>query len=104
MHKEVKHDKRNLSEAWIDLRKTYDSVYKKWLTEGLKLLDVPKWIVEFFEKASKKWTTLLLIQTNKKTYKIEKVKIEAWNFPRRSAEPIVISYLHHSSYHHTIGK
>ena len=35
MDKEVKHHKRNLSEGWIDLRKTYDSVYKKWLTEGL---------------------------------------------------------------------
>ena len=54
MDKEVKHHKRNLSEGWIDLRKTYDSVYKKWLTEGLKLLDVPKWIVEFFEKGNNK--------------------------------------------------
>ena len=35
IHEEVKHHKRNLSEAWIDLRKACDSVYKKWLTEGL---------------------------------------------------------------------
>ena len=35
IHEEVKHHKRNLSDqAWIDLRKACDSVYKKWLTEG----------------------------------------------------------------------
>ena len=42
MHKEVKHHKWNLSEAWIDLRKTYDSVCKKWLTEGLKEKEINK--------------------------------------------------------------
>ena len=33
IHAEVKQHKRDLAEAWIDLRKAYDSIYKKWLIE-----------------------------------------------------------------------
>ena len=62
IHEEVKHHKRNLSEAWINPRMVYDCVYKKWSTEGLKLWDVPKWIVEVVEKASNNWSTRLLIR------------------------------------------
>ena len=52
-------------------------------------MDVPKWIVEFAEKASNKWKTRLLTQANKKNFKTEKVKIELGIFQGDSLRPLL---------------
>ena len=37
-----KRNKRNLSMAWIDVKKAYDSVYHKWLVEMMASPSVPR--------------------------------------------------------------
>ena len=65
------------------------SIYKKWLIEGLKLLGVPNWIVEFVSSASYKWCTTIMIKVKGKTMKSEKIKIRRGIFQGDALSPLL---------------
>ena len=49
--------KRNLSMAWIDVRKDYDSIDHKWLKEMMILHKFPQWISRVVQRISARWNT-----------------------------------------------
>ena len=56
--------KRNLSMAWIDVKKAYDSVDNGWLDEMMILQRFPVWLSRTAEKLSKSWNTRVMATTN----------------------------------------
>ena len=55
--------RRNLSMAWIDVRKAYDSVDHHWLSEMFSLHRFPKWIGNLIDRLSAKWNTRITVRT-----------------------------------------
>ena len=55
--------KRNLSMAWIDVKKAYDSVDHGWLEEMMILHRFFVWLSRTVEKLSKSWNTKVVATT-----------------------------------------
>ena len=58
-------NKRNLSVAWIDVRKAYDCVDHDWLKKIMWLHKFPKWICEVVGKLCDSWNTKIAAHTVK---------------------------------------
>ena len=54
---------RNLSMAWIDVSKAYDSVDHRWLMEMLEHHRLPEWFGSFIGKISQSWNTRIVTET-----------------------------------------
>ena len=54
--------KRNLSVAWIDVAKAYDSVDHGWLSEMFTLHRFPIWFAKVMEKLANSWNTRIVAQ------------------------------------------
>ena len=89
IHEQVRGNHRNLSEAWMDLKKAYDSVYKKWQVAALQLIKTPKWIVRYVEQAGSKWRTSINLQVNRKTHTSSEVPIEKGIFQGDTLIPLL---------------
>lgn len=55
--------KRNLSMAWIDVKKAYDSIDHEWLREMMILHRFPEWIGRVVQKLSIRWNTRIKART-----------------------------------------
>ena len=55
--------RRNLSMAWVDVKKAYDSVDHGWLGEMMVLHRFPKWLCEVICKLSRSWNTRIVANT-----------------------------------------
>ena len=52
---------RNLSAAWIDYRKAFDSVPHKWILKALDIYGISPTITNFLQQAMTQWNTKLSI-------------------------------------------
>lgn len=55
--------KRNLSVAWVDVRKAYDSVDHRWLNKIMLVHRFPVWICEVVRKLCAAWNTRIVANT-----------------------------------------
>ena len=55
--------RRNLSMAWVDVRKAYDSVDHKWLKEMFALHRFPTWIGNLIARLCGRWNTKITAVT-----------------------------------------
>ena len=55
--------KRNLSMAWIDVRKAYDSVDHDWLCAMTDVHRLPIWLGEVIRKLCASWNTRVVATT-----------------------------------------
>ena len=55
--------RRNLSMAWVDLAKAYDSVDHHWLIDMFNLHRFPLWCSEVMQKLSTSWSTRIMAKT-----------------------------------------
>jgi len=58
---EAKHKNRNISTAWIDYKKAYDSVPHDWIIETLRIHKFDPTIIKFFETTMTNWQTSLTL-------------------------------------------
>lgn len=65
--KQVTKNKRNVSVAWIDYLKAYDSIPHTWLIKVLEIYKVHPNIVKFLKATMKHWNTELIIKLPNKT-------------------------------------
>ena len=56
--------RRNLSMAWVDVTKAYDSVDREWLSEMMSMHRFPRWLARVVTKLSKAWNTRIVTRTN----------------------------------------
>ena len=68
--------KRNLSTAWIDYRKAFDSVPHDWLRRSLQIHKFPEKLINFFATTMTKWKTTLNITTQTETISSDPIQIQ----------------------------
>ena len=54
------HGKRNLSMAWVDVTKAYDSVDHDWLCEMMEVHRFPRWLERVVTKLCSTWNTKIV--------------------------------------------
>ena len=84
---------RNLSMAWIDYHKDFDSVPRNWLINALKLNKISPVITNFIQINMLLWKTSLLLSHEKGTFRSNKIDINCGIFQGDSSPPIFCSAL-----------
>jgi hypothetical protein len=67
--------KKNLSIAWIDYQKAFDSVPHIWIEKSIELLGLNNKIINFFKSSMEKWSTRLQLKTNQELWQSRLIKI-----------------------------
>ena len=79
----------NLSAAWIDYRKAFDSVPHKWIHKSLEIYKISPMIRSFLQQAMTQWTTKLLLTHSEGTSVSEKLSIDRGIFQGDSLSPLL---------------
>ncbi|XP_044751668.1 uncharacterized protein LOC123311664 [Coccinella septempunctata] len=74
--KQAKKKMRNISIAWIDYKKAFDSVPHSWLLKILKLYGVSQNIINLLEYLMKTWRTHLSFGNKQENIKTAEIKIK----------------------------
>ena len=53
----------DLSMAWVDVRKAYDTVDHKWLAESMDVHRFPYWLYRVIRQLLKSWNTKIIVRT-----------------------------------------
>ncbi|XP_064214079.1 uncharacterized protein LOC135266755 [Tribolium castaneum] len=87
---EAKKRHRNVSVAWLDYQKAFDSVPHSYLIDVLNIYKVNGKIVNFLQHCMKSWRTQLLVNNDRKTsVKTNPIPIESGIFQGDSLSPIL---------------
>ena len=54
---------RNLSMAWVDVKKAYDTVDHKWLSKCMDVHCFPYWLCKVIRQLLKTWNTKIIVRT-----------------------------------------
>ena len=65
VYEEVKSNRRNLTTAWLDYKKAFDSVSHTWLIKSLELAKIPVKIIEAIKRLMAKWRTKVFLYGEK---------------------------------------
>lgn len=87
--KQAKKKLKNVSMAWIDYQKAYDSVPHSWLLEVLEIYKVDKQVIGLIKSLMKTWRTKITVHTGTTKYNIEEVKIQNGIFQGDSLSPLL---------------
>ena len=66
INRDCRRRNKNLSIAWIDYQKAFDSVPHSWVEKSIALVGVNSKIVRFRKLSMEKWNTRLFLKTNSK--------------------------------------
>ena len=67
-------ERRNLSMAWIDVKKAYNSVGHGWLNGVILLHRSPVWLCRVIAKLCRSWNTRVLVVTRKRKETSEPIR------------------------------
>ena len=103
--------KRNLSCAWIDYRKAFDSVPHEWILRSLELFKVSPRVVGFLKHNMKNWKTQLTLTHESDTLISDNINSKRGIFKGDSLSPLLFcisliplsSELNSSGYGYKIG-
>jgi len=82
-------NKRNLSSAWIDYKKAFDSVPHSWIIKCLKMFKINPTVVNFITASMKKWKTTLHLNESNGSMKSRKININSGIFKLDSLFPLL---------------
>ncbi|XP_045482803.1 uncharacterized protein LOC123686614 [Harmonia axyridis] len=74
--KKVKKRQRNISVAWLDYRKAFDSVPHTWLIKTLQFYGISKPVIDLLKHLMETWRTQLVVNTGKVNYKTSLIRIK----------------------------
>ena len=80
---------KNLSTAWIDYRKAFDSVPHDWILRSLELYKVSPFISNFLRNSMSKWRTRLFLSHNEGVGESHAIKIKRGIFQGDSLSPLL---------------
>ena len=86
---DCKRRQRNMSMAWIDYSKAFDSVPHSWIIKCLRLYKVDERIIEMMGDQMDRWKTNITLNHTKGKMKIENVKISRGIFQGDSLSPLL---------------
>ena len=58
-----RNSRKNVSMAWIDVRKAFDSVSHEWLLEMMFLHKFPSWLCNTIKRLCQSWNTKITVRT-----------------------------------------
>ena len=80
---------KNLSCAWIDYKKAFDSVPHSWILKSLEMCKVSPVLINFLEGSMKKWATNLFLSHEGGSVTCENLKIKSGIFQGDSLSPLL---------------
>ena len=80
---------RNLSMAWIDYRKAFDSVPHGWILRALDIFKLSPTIINFLQHNMRLWTTNLRLTHANGTAKTDSLRIKCGIFQGDSLSPLL---------------
>ena len=86
---DCKRRQRNLSMAWIDYRKAFDSVPHSWITRCLELYKVDDTLREFLQHHMSSWKTDITLRHSEGEIHMPDVKIKRGIFQGDSLSPLL---------------
>jgi hypothetical protein len=84
-----KKNQRNLSMAWIDYKKAYNSVPHSWINKILEIYKIHPCIQNLMKNTMPKWNTNITLQHSKGEIVIENTKIRRGIFQGDSLSPLL---------------
>ena len=80
---------KNLSIAWNDYQKAFDSVPHSWVEKSIELVGVNSKIVKFCKLFMEKWNTRLILKTKQKVMQSLPIQIQRGIFQGDSLSPLL---------------
>ena len=80
---------KNLSTAWIDYKKAFDSVPHDWIIKSLQMLKVSPKFINFLRISMAKWNTTLHLNHVDGVVRCENIKINSGIFQGDSLSPLL---------------
>ena len=108
---DAKKRKKNLSTAWIDYKKAFDSVPHDWILKCLEMYKLSPIIVQFLAASMDQWKTTLILNHSEGTLYSRQISINSGIFQGDSLSPLLFcmalaplsSLLNNTSYGYTIS-
>ena len=79
----------NLSMAWIDYKKAYDSVPHSWIIKVMEVYHINPHIIQCISESMKLWNTTLTLTTDAYSMKVDGVRIKRGIFQGDSLSPLL---------------
>ncbi|XP_044751651.1 uncharacterized protein LOC123311647 [Coccinella septempunctata] len=86
--KQAKKKQRNISVAWVDYKKAFDSVPHPWLIKVLRLYGVPEEMIKLLECLMKSWRTNLTFESENQQLKTDTINIRRGIFQGDTLSPL----------------
>ena len=81
--------KKNLSTAWIDYRKAYDSVPHSWIIKVMEIYKVSPILTNFMKESMRQWRTTMILSHTTGTLTSRQIKIKSGIFQGDSLSPLL---------------
>ena len=85
---DCKRKKKNLSVAWIDYRKAYDSIPHSWILKTMSIYKFNNKLINFMEKSMKSWNTTMYLNHARGLITTDKISIKQGIFQGDSLSPL----------------
>lgn len=110
--KQAQRKLRNISMAWVDYRKAFDSVPHSWLLKVLRMHGICEQIINLLESLMRAWRTALLVRSGDRLIESTPIKIKRGIFQGDTLSPIwfclalnpLSMLLNNTKYGYTIDK
>ena len=89
--------RRNISMAWINVKKAQDSIDHEWLREMTTLHKFPKWICKMVHNLGMRWNTRIKARTRQRERNISCNQVQQRPTTRRYSVLTIIHIVHQSS-------
>ena len=89
INEDCKQRKKNLSTAWVDYQKAYDSVPHSWILKCLEIYKIDPKAVAFLKHIMKQWKTTLIMNTKNGRSQSAPIEIRRGIFQGDSLSPLL---------------
>ena len=88
IYEDCRRRNKNLSIAWIDYQKAFDSVLHSWVEKSIELVGVKGKIIRFCKLSMEKWNTRLILKTKQEVKQSQPIQIRRGIFQGDSLLPL----------------
>ena len=83
--------KKNLSTAWIDYKKAFDSVSHSWILKCLQMYKIQPVLIAFREESMSQWKTNMTLVQKVGVLEMEPIRIKRGIFQSDSLSPLLFT-------------
>ena len=81
--------KKNLSTAWVDYRKAFDSVPHSWIIRALEIYRISPALINFMKITMKFWKTTMMLRYEEGSIKTRPIQVRSGIFQGDSLSPLL---------------